>query len=288
MAEYINRRQVKREAREILQGAQVSPRSFFELYLTLVGLMELASFFANGSSTDLFSNPLGLFVEIFSSLLSLLLGTGCWLYCMALRRGERAEYLTLFDGFSFAGRIILLCLLQYLLVFLWAIPSGMILGILAALYGQTVVLFSFLMVPLLLPPVMALYRYRFAILNLCENPELKILDAINMSKRQTFGYKRQLLALDLSFLPWMFLSYLPVISLYLVEYMSLLDYSMPEMSYGLSIFLQVAVPIVVGVCYLPRYRVAELGYFEIAKRSSRVTPDTWNKDQGPDNLGGYF
>ena len=288
MAELINRRQVKQEARELLRGAQVPPSRFFGLYLSLVGLMELASFFANGNSSAPFSNPLGLFVEIFTSLLSLLLGAGCWLYCMALRRGERAEYLTLFDGFSFAGRIILLYLLQYLFIFFWAIPSGTILGILAALYGETVVLYSFLMVPLLAPPIMALYRYRFAILNLCENPELKILDAINMSKRQTFGYKRQLLALDLSFLPWMLLSYLPVIYLYLVEYMSLWGYSMPELSYGLSIFLQVAVPIVVGVCYLPRYRMAELGYFEIAKRTSRTAPDTWNKDQGPDNLGGYF
>ena len=288
MAEYIDRRQVKREAREILQGAQVAPRSFFGLYVTLVGLMELASYFANGNSTDFFSNPLGLFVEIFVSLMALLLESGCWLYCMALRRGERAEYLTLFDGFSFAGRIILLYLLQYLYVFLWSIPSGMILGILAALYGQTVVLFSFLMVPLLAPPVMALYRYRFAILNLCENPELKILDAINMSKRQTFGYKRHLLALDLSFLPWMLLSYFPIIYLYLVEYMSLIGYSMPPLAGWLSIFLQVAVPIVVGICYLPRYRIAELGYFEIAKHSSHIIPDTWSRDQGPDNLGGYF
>lgn len=288
MAEYIDRRQIKREAREILRGAQVPPRGFFGLYLTLAGLMELASFFANGGSAEPFSNPLGLFVEIFVFLLSLLLEAGCWLYCMALRRGERSEYLTLFDGFSFAGRIILLYLLEYLFVFLWSIPSGMIFGAAVGLYGQEIVLSSLLMIPLLVPPIMALYRYHFAILNLCENPELKVSEAINMSKRQTFGYKGQLLALDFSFLPWIFLSYLPVAYLYLVDYMSLWGYSIPELNYGLSIFLQVAVPIVVGILYLPQYRTAELGYFEIAKRTSRISPDTWSRDQGPDDLGGYF
>jgi uncharacterized membrane protein len=288
MAEYMDRRQIKREAREILRGAQVSPKAFFALYLALAGLMELASFFANGGSGVSLDNPLGMFVQIFVSLLSLLLEAGCWLYCMALRRGERAEYLTLFDGFSFAGRIIVLQLLIYLLVFLWVFPAGMIFAILCAMYGQVMVLFSPLMLLLLIPALVALYRYRFAILNLCADPALKPTEAIELSKRQTFGYKAQLFALDLSFLPWILLSYLPILYLYLVEYMSLWGYSMPEPGYGLSIFLQVAVPIAVGVFYLPCYRVAELGYFERAQRTSGTQPDARDNDQGPDDLGGYF
>ena len=74
--------------------------------------MNLASYFANNSGGGIpaLSNPLGLFVWILVSLLALILEAGCWLYCAAIRRGERTEYLTLFDGFSFAGRLILLYL----------------------------------------------------------------------------------------------------------------------------------------------------------------------------------
>ena len=86
-------------------------------------------------------------------------------------------YLTLFDGFSFAGKLILLALVRYIFVFLWSL------------------LF-------VVPGIIAAYRYRFAVYNLCENPEMGVMDAINMSKAQTAGFKWQLFVLDLSFIGW--------------------------------------------------------------------------------------
>ena len=50
--------------------------------------------------------------------------------------------------------------------------------------------------------IVAAYRYRFAMLNLCENPEIGVMEALNMSKAQTLGFKWQLFVLDLSFLGW--------------------------------------------------------------------------------------
>ena len=38
--------------------------------------------------------------------------------------------------------------------------------------------------------------------NLCENPEMGVMEALNMSKAQTYGFKAQLFLLDLSFLGW--------------------------------------------------------------------------------------
>ena len=52
--------------------------------------------------------------------MSMVLAAGFVLYCMAVRRGERAEYLTLFDGFSFVGKVILLNIVIYLFTFLWS------------------------------------------------------------------------------------------------------------------------------------------------------------------------
>ena len=50
--------------------------------------------------------------------------------------------------------------------------------------------------------IVAAYRYRFAMLNLCENPEIGVMEALNMSKAQTLGFKWQLFVLDLSFIGW--------------------------------------------------------------------------------------
>ena len=113
MFEHIDRRRVKADARATLRDAQVSPKAFFALYLGIMSLMTLCHYLTSsaGSSTALFSGPAELFVTIFTALLTPVLGIGVYLYCMAIRRGERAEYLVLFDGFSFVGKVILLQLI---------------------------------------------------------------------------------------------------------------------------------------------------------------------------------
>ena len=71
---------------------------------------------------------------------------------------------TLFDGFSIAGKVILLEIVASIFIFLWSL------------------LF-------IIPGIIAIYRYRFALYNLLENPDLGLLEAINLSKEQTYGYK---------------------------------------------------------------------------------------------------
>ena len=63
----------------------------------------------------------------------------------------------------------------------------------------------------ILPGIIAAYRYRFAVYNLLENPDVGILEALRMSKWQSNGYKFQLFALDLSYLGWDLLADLPAL-----------------------------------------------------------------------------
>ena len=180
MAQLIDRKQLKQEMKELLRSAQVSPRGMTCLYLALVLVLNLADSFMGLMNPGL----LGTFISILTGLMSMVLASGFVMYCMAIRRGERAEYLTLFDGFSFVGKVIGLSLLRTLFIVLW----------------------SMLFV---IPGIVASYRYRFAMYNLCEDPELSILEAMEMSKQQTMGYKGQLFVLDLSYLGWGVLSSLP-------------------------------------------------------------------------------
>ena len=178
MTKPIDRAAMKAQTRKLLQTAQVSPKGMTALYcicLFLLSLMEA-----------LFPGPelVSTFLSILTTLAGWILAAGFALYCMDIRRRERSEYAVLFDGFSFTGKIIALNIVINLFVFLWSM------------------LFVF-------PGIIAYYRYSFALYNLYEDPEMDIMEALNLSKRQTQGYKMELFKLDLSYMGWILLSILP-------------------------------------------------------------------------------
>ncbi len=270
MAQIIDRRRLKAEMKDVLRGAQVSPKAMTALYLLIVLAMDLADQFAAGDAVSVTDrNLLGIFVYVLVNLLGGLLGAGFVLYCMAVRRGERAEFLTLFDGFSFAGKVIGLTIVRSCFIMLW----------------------SMLFV---IPGIVAAYRYRFALYDLCEDPDLSILDAIEMSKRQTRGYKSQLLLLDLSYLGWSALSILPILlhdsyiySQLLLNEGAVFAVSMvPPLSLLGWVLVGGVWSTVVSMFYLPVYQCTELGYFEAAKQTSGVVPGSFSGKSGPDGLGG--
>ena len=276
-AQLIDRRALKAETRETLAEAQVSPKAFTALYLALVLAMNLVDSFTG-------IGMLATFVSILITLLALVLEAGFVLYCMAVRQGERAEFLALFDGFSFAGKVIGLSIVKYFFIFLWSL------------------LFT-------IPGIIAAYQYRFALYNLCENPEISIMEALDMSKRQTLGYKGQLFMLDLSYLGWALLAGVPSLIYSFAFYQQLfLQMAAPYGGAMQDAALWAAVTgllpawgwtlamglwqMAVAVFYLPNYQCVELGYFETAKSTSGIgygTPprqDSWGRG-GPDNLGGF-
>ena len=276
-AELIDRKSLKEEARELLSGAQVSPKAMTALYAGLLLVLNMVSAFTG-------EGILSTFVSILTSLLSVLLGAGFAMYCMAIRRGERAEYLTLFDGFSFVGKLIALTIVTYAFITLW----------------------SMLFV---IPGIVAAYRYRFAPYNLYENPGIGFMEALEMSKRQTMGYKGQLLALDLSYIGWTLLASLPAMvemgMVYYGMFSSYYDYMTGAIAVMPADFTAFALlpawlwtlisglwSMAVSLFFLPHFQCVELGYFETAKRTSGVgegaepsASNAWG-GSGPDGLGG--
>ena len=264
MAQLIDRKQLKREMKELLRSAQVSPWGMTCLYLGLVLVLDLTDGFVTSVSAGL----LGTFVSILTGLMSMVLASGFVMYCMAIRRGERAEYLTLFDGFSFVGRIILLNIVEYLFIFLWSL------------------LF-------VIPGIIAAYRYRFALYDLYENPGIGVMEALEMSKQQTLGYKGQLFFLDLSYIGWSLLASLSSLVqlgyLYMTIFQNPMYYladparvaaiSLP-LPFALQLLIDCAWPLLVALFYLPTYQCTELGYFDIAKQTSGVGQGAAPKDTG--------
>lgn len=250
MFEFIDRRRVKAEARAIAQDAQVPAKIFYALYFAAVVVINLCVFLTSPSEgQSLASSPVPLFISLFSNLLLWVLNAGAFLYCMAVRRGERAEFFVLFDGFSFAGKLILLRLLQSALIFCWSL------------------LFIF-------PGIIAAYRFRFAPLNLYENPSISPMEALRLSNRQTRGYKNQLFLLDLSYFGWELLATLPSVYVTAVTSLAEVGTTVPgPYENALLIFvLESIFLVVVSIFYVPAYQLSELAYFETAVRTSGQDP----------------
>ena len=240
MTKPIDRAALKAQTRELLQTAQVSPKGMTALYcicLFLLSLMEA-----------LFPGPelVSTFLSILTTLAGWILAAGFALYCMDIRRRERSEYAVLFDGFSFTGKIIALNIVINLFVFLWSM------------------LFVF-------PGIIAYYRYSFALYNLYEDPEIDIMEALNLSKRQTQGYKMELFKLDLSYMGWILLSILP--SLFFTSQAILtLGFSGMDPYAALTapmplwqILTASAFVYALSIFYLPNYQCVQLAYFDAAK-----------------------
>ncbi len=216
----LNRIELKRGAKALTKSAQVSAYLVTLVYLLIRAALTLANNYVGANEGyyiqigdyqyhvqsslifhhTSFPTPVVLFVGIFVWLMGCVLAAGWILYHQGVRRGEVMPYSTLFDGFGFAGKIILLNLVMAVFVFLWAC------------------LF-------IVPGIIALYRYRFAVYNLCENPELGVMEALAMSKQQTKGYKLDLFVLDLTFLGWNILCVLTagILSIWIAPYVQQTD-----------------------------------------------------------------
>ena len=223
-----NRVQLKAEAKSITKNAAVSAYVFTLIYLVITFILSMILEFATGSTAAELSAvmemeipfpTLGLsplmvtFLSILISLVSMVLSAGYVIYTIGVRKGRTMPYATMFDGFTFVGKVIILQILVGIYVFLWSLL-------------------------LFIPGIVAGYRYRFALYNLCENPQLSPSEALNMSKAQTRGHKWELFVLDLSFLGWNLLC-------------------------GLTLGI-------LSIWIMPYIQQTDIGYFEACKKASGV------------------
>ena len=120
------------------------------------------------------------------------------LFVMNSVRRSQPAIGNLLDGFGMFPRVLFLIILQIVLIFLWSLL-------------------------LVIPGIIAAYRYSFAVYVMIDHPEMSAMDCLRESKRLTTGYKRQLFLLDLSFIFWFILTMIPVVGyiaqVYVTPYM---------------------------------------------------------------------
>ncbi len=115
-------------------------------------------------------------------------GAGFLIFILNTVKSANAVYGNLLDGFSLAGKLILLALLEGLFIFLWSLL-------------------------LVIPGIIAAYRYRMAKFLLLDHPEMGVMEAISTSKQMMAGHKGECFVLDLSFIGWWLLAAIPYIGI---------------------------------------------------------------------------
>ena len=130
------------------------------------------------------TNPVNFLLAVMILLMQTVLGVGFRIYSMNVARTQPAGIGSLFDGFIMVGRIVVLTVIEGILVFLWSLL-------------------------LVIPGIVASYRYRMAWFLLIDNPDMSPLECIRESKAMMRGRKSELFFLDLSFFGWNLLTALP-------------------------------------------------------------------------------
>ena len=125
-------------------------------------------------------------IDILMQILRVIVNAGFILFLLNTIRGTGACLGNLLDGFGFFFKIILLSIVEYIFIALWSLL-------------------------LVVPGIIAAYRYRMAIYLLVDDPSRGVMECIRLSKEMMKGHKWELFVLDLSFIGWVFLAMLPVI-----------------------------------------------------------------------------
>lgn len=214
-----SRIQIKTEAKQLIRQGKLSPLLVSAIVLVILWIMNYldpTANYSNAASDELqrmleqgeayvpaqlpLPSLMETFFAILLSLISVILYAGFFSYCMGIRSGREMGISSLLDGLGIAGKVIWCNFLTSIRMALW----------------------SMLFV---IPGIIALYRYRFAMYNLIRDPSLSVSQAIALSCRQTRGMKMDLFVLDVSFIGWNLLSLLTlgILNIWVLPYTTLAD-----------------------------------------------------------------
>ena len=125
-------------------------------------------------------------VDFLLTVVMSIVGAGYIIFLLNSIRSTGACAANLLDGFSYVLKIIVLNLLEGVFIMLWSLL-------------------------LIVPGIIAAYKYSMAIYLLMDHPEKTPMECIRESGRMMQGHKGELFVLDLSFIGWKLLELLPLV-----------------------------------------------------------------------------
>jgi len=183
--------------------------------VTLPGSIDLDNLYQRLSSGEMFNITMiyrnfrlpGVFLALLFSLFQPIFDIGFMSYCLKIFRKQETTYKDILNGFLIFVKVLMLFLVITVFVMLW----------------------SFL---LIVPGIIAAYRYRLAYYILLDDTSKGILQCIKESSTIMYGSKVDLFIIELSFFGWYLLDVLlfmlmpfpftiPIISIWISPYLGL-------------------------------------------------------------------
>lgn len=208
----INRPGLKENARRLIGETKPSPVIVGLVYYFIVMVLALLSNKLNGSDAYYSEMYYNLFqgnwtvqyalpqitwyvylVTIAISIMNFMLSIGFTIYCYNVVKKANPDFGNLFDGFTMFLKFIWLGILTFIFVFLWSLL-------------------------LIVPGIIAAYRYRQALYIMLDHPDMSALKCITASKQMMMGHKGELFVMDLSFLGWYILCIVPFVGIWVYPY----------------------------------------------------------------------
>ena len=156
-------------------------------------IMQMNGHIENGNAeyalaymAELSPSPGAQLINLLLQIVMNIVSVGFIIFLLNSIRANAPCFGNLLDGFGMPWKIIWLNFLTGLFVMLWSLL-------------------------LLIPGIIAAYRYRLAVYLLIDHPEYSAMQCIRESKRLMTGRKWELFMLDLSFFGWALLGVVPVI-----------------------------------------------------------------------------
>ena len=214
---WFNRAAMKAEARACMRESKASPYVTALIYIVIVFVLtELSGrllperlvyiILDEGNYAVLwevspyyfeqyYSRPFAALLNFLLQIAERMLAAGFTIFSLNVARRAETSIGNLFDSFAHILRILGLYIMEGIFISLWSLL-------------------------LVIPGIIASYRYRLAIYLLLEHPEMGIMDCIRESKRLMRGRKGELFVLDLSFFGWMLLVAIPYLGLAVSVYVT--------------------------------------------------------------------
>jgi len=210
----INRDAIKQNAKGVISTTKPSPILVGLVFLAVMYVLQLLSYTVSGQyqaymkmmdqvmagnldyvPTLPHPNAGSVIIGIAIFLMLMMLTAGFTIYCMNICQFKKAGFGNLLDGFAIFLKALWLFFLMFFFVYLWSLL-------------------------LIIPGIIAAYRYRMALYIMIDNPQLSALECIRESKKMMEGRKGELFVLDLSFLGWALLTLFPFVTIWVTPYTS--------------------------------------------------------------------
>lgn len=208
----VNRRELKARAREQLRASHPAFWRITLVYLLLTSGVAAVADLAGAARIGLppvHLDTFALFLALLVTLYTMVMGLGYQWWALRTYRRQPTGYGALIDGFSMAGRVILMNVVIFFSALGWAVafalPSSLVLLLLSGLLssgGGMLFLYLLAMGGTFLGSLWIGYRYAMAPYLLIDHPEQGAGAAVRESVAMMQGWKWEFCKLDLSFLGW--------------------------------------------------------------------------------------